>query len=239
MLHRALLPSILALSFSIVSARAAVNTYGDKDLDGFGYPAGVDPTTGATLEGLATDAVTLASTAYGHDYPFAPDASDYPGTDQIFVGSVQTASLDGYSMYAGRLNGPQVITMDYSSLIPAGQNIATLTLGLGADDFQFPAWGDPFTVSINGHNAPTVANELMSLNESGPFEQFVSFGIDPTWDISSHVLTLSIDEQGDGGDGWSLDFLTVGVTTAPEPGAAGLLALGGMGLLVRRGRQVV
>jgi hypothetical protein len=31
------------------------------------------------------------------------------------------------------------------------------------------------------------------------------------------VLTLSIDQGGDGGDGWALDYLTVGVTTQQTP----------------------
>jgi hypothetical protein len=28
------------------------------------------------------------------------------------------------------------------------------------------------------------------------------------------VLTLTIDDGGDGGDGWAIDFLTVAVTTS-------------------------
>jgi len=44
---------ILGAMLSASSAIAAVTTYGDKDLLGFGYPGGADPTDGATLDGLS------------------------------------------------------------------------------------------------------------------------------------------------------------------------------------------
>src|SRR6185436_12287375 len=100
-----------------------------------------NPTAGATLQGLAPDTITFASAAFGHGYPFTPGAGDLPGTDTVFVGSTQTGSHDGYSGSAGRVNGPQVITLDYSSLVGPGQSLGTLTLGVAADDFQFPDLG--------------------------------------------------------------------------------------------------
>lgn len=60
---------------------------------------------------------------------------------------------------------------------------------------------------------------------------------------SDRVLKLSIDEGGDGGDGYAVDFLTVGVTSAPVPEASTtvslglLLALGFGGLLVASRRR--
>jgi hypothetical protein len=108
-----------------------------------------------------------------------------------------------------------VITLDYSSLVPAGQKVATLTLGVGADDFQFPAWGQPFTALINGVTNAALTAALNGLNQTGPYEQFLSVGIDPAALQANHVLTLSINEGGNGGDGWAVDFLTVGVTTVP------------------------
>src|SRR5262249_5686411 len=119
------------------SARGGVIEYGDEDmLNNGAYPS--DPKAGATLLGLAPDAVTDATGTFAHSYPFTPSAGDYPGTDQIYVGSTQTGAHDGYSTSAPRINGPQVITMDYSSLVPAGQTVQTLTLGIASDDFQFP-----------------------------------------------------------------------------------------------------
>lgn len=61
--------------------------------------------------------------------------------------------------------------------------------------------------------------------------QCITIGLNPSLDIGSHILTLSIDDGGGGGDGWAIDFLTVGVTTragngAPEPSSVLLVRLG-------------
>ena len=152
---------------------------------------------------------------------------------EIYVGSTQTADDDGYSQCASRINGPQVITLDYSSLIRQGQAISTFTLGIAADNFQQPVVGQPFTASINGATNATLTSTLESPNLSGPLEQFFTIGIDPSTLISENVLTLKIDEGGNGGDGWAIDFLTVGVMTepVPEPGSIALLIAGAIGLL--------
>jgi hypothetical protein len=214
--------SVFVLS---VSLRAGVIMYGDPDCLGQGCYLGGDPTTGATTQGLAAGVVTLATNAYGHGYPFSPGVGDFPGTDQIYVGSVQTGAHDGYSG-STRLNGPQTFSLDYSSLIGAGGSLATLTLGIAADDFQFPVFGQPFTASLNGTTSSALTNQLNALSQSGPTVQYFSIGLDPSIDSGNHILTLSINGLGDGGDGWAVDFLTVGVTTTdtPEPSSLALLA---------------
>ena len=78
----------------------------------------------------------------------------------------------------------------------------------------------------------------MALNQTGPFEQFLSIGIDPATLDPSNILTLSINETGNGGDGWALDFLTIGVTStpatpAPEPTSFALLSIAALPLLTR------
>lgn len=179
------------------------------------------PTLGATLQGLAPNVINV-----GHGFPFSPDAGDFPGTDQIFVGSVQTGSHDGYSVSAPRVNGSRVLTLDFSSLISSGQSLSTLTLGIAADDFQFPSFGQPFTAKINGSVNSALTSQLNPFNQSGPIVQFFTIGLNPSVDSGSHILMLSIDE---GGDGWAVDFLTVGATTqgssaVPEPSSVALLA---------------
>jgi len=224
---------LLAAAFATVPGHATVLTFGDEDCLGQGCYGASDPTAGATLQGLAPDAITLATNAFGHGFPFTPDAGDFAGTDTMFVGSTQTGAHDGYSGSAGRVNGPQVLTLDYSSLISSGQSLATLTLGIAADDFQFPAFGQPFTASVNGVANAALTAQLEAFNQGGPIVQFFTIGLDPTVDPGNHILTLSIDEGGDGGDGWAVDFLTAGVTTAatgavPEPSTMAMLGLAGL-----------
>lgn len=236
---------VLALTAGSQSGHAGVITFGSENCLGTGCYGANNPTAGATLQGLAPNVVTLASSSFGHSYPFTPGAGDFPGTDQIYVGSVQTASHDGYSISSQRINGPDVMTLDFSSLIPSGQTLSTLTLGIAADDFQFPVFGDPFTATVNGSVNSALTTQLESLNETGPVVQFFTIGLNPSVDTGSHILTLSINEGGDGGDGWAVDFLTVGVTTqasaVPEPSspwvpAAGFAALVLVAARARRAR---
>ncbi len=212
------LPALLMMvgALTAVSARADLATFGTEDCLGTGCYGASDPTAGATLQGLAPGAVTLATSAFGHGYPFSPSPGDFTGTDQIYVGSVQTAAHDGYSTASQRVNGPDVLTMNYSSLVGPGRSVSTLTLGIAADDFQFPALGQPFTVTVNGVTDVALTAELNSLNETGPLVEFFTVGLNPSIDTSSHILTVSIDEGGDGGDGWAVDFATIGVTTRPS-----------------------
>ncbi|MGK7460485.1 hypothetical protein ACSRCL_23230, partial [Salmonella enterica] len=62
------------------------------------------------MEGLAPGTTSLGIfglTGFFHGFPFSPSPADYPGTDQIYVGSIQPGFSGGYSGFGGRLNGPQ------------------------------------------------------------------------------------------------------------------------------------
>jgi hypothetical protein len=202
------------------SVDGPVATYGDRDLVGFHYPPGADPTRGARLTGLAPGAITLSTEGFGHGFPFKPGdnqpdgVEDYPNTDQIFVGSNQTAAHDGYAQFDDRKKGPALFSLDYSKLVPAGTKIATLTLGIAIDDVQFGMWGQPFSASVNGQPNRAISSELNKIDDTGPMTRFFSAGIDPAVLTPDHILTVAIDEGGDGGDGFAIDFLTVGVTTS-------------------------
>jgi hypothetical protein len=154
------------------------------------------------------------------------------------VGSVQTASHDGYATFSGRLIGPLVLTLDYSSLVPAGQKVTSLTLGLGTDDFQSPAFGQPFIATNNGQAASFLSDKLSFLDDTGPAEHFFTIGISPSRLLSTNVLTVSIDE---GGDGFAMDFATVGVITAisavPEPSALAFACLSVVAVIGGRWRK--
>lgn len=208
---------------------AVTLTYGDKDCLGNGCYGASEPTLGATLTGLNTDQITLATNSFGHGFPFTPGAGDFAGTDQIFVGSTQTGAHDGYSVTAERIPGPSTFTLDFSSIVTG--TITTFTLGIAADDFQFPSLGQPFIATIDGVTNAALTNELNSLNQGGPMVQFFTVGIDPATLGRRQVMTVSIDQGGDGGDGWAVDFLTVDVTSAiasavPEPVTMGLTLCG-------------
>jgi hypothetical protein len=215
-----------------------VELYGNENALGFGpYP--VSPTAGATMIGLAPGATSAATYGFTHPYPFSPGAGDFPGTDQIYVGSVQTAFHDGYSQEPQRINGPDVLTLDYSSLVPAGSTITSFTLGLALDDFQFPVWGNPFIVDVNGVPNASLITLVESVNQTGPIVRYHTIGLDPSILSPSDVLTLSFDEGGDGGDGYALDFLTVGITTVPLPStlAMGLVGMGALSVVLLRRRN--
>jgi hypothetical protein len=224
--------TFMAFGVCRLTAATSIIQYGDKDVLGTGAYS-VDPVTGATLIGLQPNAVTLGAPAVIHSFPFSPSVGDYPGTDQIYTGSIQTAFGDGYSVSNQRVSGPQVITLDYSALLLSEQ-VKTFTLGIGADDFENLTWGQPFIARINGNQHLALTNTLNNLiNQTGPYTQFFSIGIDPDILSPTKTLTLEIDNLGNGSDGWAIDFLTVGVEVIPEPSSIVLLLLGGLPLIRR------
>lgn len=256
------LVSLSLLGLAALPSQAQVTTiapgvleYGDEDQGGAGpysggfNPVGFDPKTGAVLSGLAPGAFTQGAQSGGHDeFKTRPTAGDFAGTDTIHVGSTfTTLAHDGYAgQYLNGIagvKGPDTFALDYSSLLPAGSTLQTLTLGIAADDFQHPEYGQPFTASINGVVNTALSNKLNNLTLTDPSDLFFTFGVDPALLTSSNILNLSIDEGGDGGDGYAVDFLTVGVTSSPVPEASTtasfglLLALGLGGLVVAAKRK--
>ena len=258
--------ALTALSLSAAHPALAQTTsiapgvleYGTENQEGAGpysggfNPVGFDPKAGATLSGLSAGQVTSGAQSGGHTefFPEAP-AGDFAGTDTIHVGSTFTdQAQDGY---AGQylkpvpgdsivVKGPDTFSLDYSSLLTPGQAPGTLTLGILADDFQFSRFGNPFTATINGAESTEIENALNGAVLSDPSTKFYTFGIDPSLLNGSDILNLSIDEKGDGGDGYAVDFLTVGVTPAAVPEASTTvslgvllaLGLGGMALAARK-----
>ena len=219
--------ALLFVSLFLVPSTTAwgqgIITYGDMDVLGTGT-YGANPTAPATIFGLQSGSVTFGGAEVNHSFPFSPETGDFAGTDQIFTSSNQTATGDGYSAFPDRIAGPQIITLDYSPLVADASLINTLTLGIAADDFQFPLFGQPFEATINGTLFQPLTDVLNGLDQTGPQVQFFTIGIDPNLLTSDRQLILSIDQNGDGRDGWAVDFLTVGVTAVPEP-SSGLFAI--------------
>ena len=83
-----------------------------------------------------------------------------------------------------------------AGLAPNVVTDATNSYGIAADDFQFPVFGQPFLVTLNGGSDPSLTTKLESLNESGPVGHFFTIGLDPALDNPSHN-SWSGDHIGD------------------------------------------
>lgn len=232
--------AIVAALASVGSARAdTVEVYGDQDVLGTGTYAS-DPTAGATLVGLAPGVVTFATLITPHGFPFSPEGDDLAGTDQIYAGAFSYVGGDGYSNALERINGAQVINVDYSALVPEGQTVDSLTLGIAADDFQYPVFANPYTAVVNDQIDPVLSSTLNGLDQTNPNVQFFTIGIGNI--RADNTLTLVIRQasgvsRGDPqpqGDGWAIDFLTIGITTVPSQGTMALAGLAGLVSLRRR-----
>lgn len=231
LLHLMLASSAAMIAGAASPADAAVMTYGDKDCLGFNCYGANDPTSGATLQGLAAGTTSSAPTSFSHPLPPFPGAGDFAGTDTVYAGSNLTHAEDGYAANFNPTLGPDVLSLDYSGLVAAGSHVTSLTFGIAADDFQNPHFLDaPFLANVNGVANADLTALLNSINTGGPRVEFFTIGLDISQLVPSNVLTISIDEGGTGGDGWAVDFATVGVTTAadvvPEPMTMALFGAG-------------
>lgn len=158
-----------------------------------------------------------AKSQYAHGYPWLKDETDPAGTDRIFVGSKWNGdSTDGYaSNYAEYKNGNDVenaygdgalsFTMEYNA---SEIDIENVILQLCIDDFQALSWESNFTVTLNGMDAPFIAELLNHTDQTGPTAYIVSAVIPSGFfaDIASGKLTVVIDETTGVGDGYAIDF---------------------------------
>ena len=158
-----------------------------------------------------------AKTQYAHSYPWLKDETDPAGTDRIFVGSKWNGeATDGYaSNYAEYKNGNDEenafgegalsFTMEYDA---SEIEIDHVILQLCIDDFQALSWNSVFTVSLNGKDAPFIAELLNHTDQTGPTAYIVSAVIPSGFfeDIASGKLTVVIDETTGVGDGYAIDF---------------------------------
>jgi len=200
-----------------VALQAEVRIFGDVDMLGTGtYP--VDPTTIVATQGLVEGAGAYMP-AIGHSWGFVPEDDDFPGTDQIYTGSVQLGYHDGYSIAEERISGPQEFVLDASDLLCAEGHVTSLTLGIAADDFQQPSFGQPFSVLINGVFHHQLSYWMNTIDQTGPCVGLYCLGLDPLLLGSDGIMAVTIDQGGDGGDGWAVDYLTLGVVCGDEVGA--------------------
>lgn len=170
---------------------------GDIDNCGFGYPEDYSPFT--------------AEKQTGHPFPWDPDPVDADGTDRVMIGTGYKGDyMDGYSERwafdpVGTTTRP--IKMIYDA---SGISIKSALLQLLVDDFQAPEWGSQFTVTINGKDAPFVAEILNHVVQTGPTAFIMSADIPESFfkDIASGSLSIHINDATTGkGDGFAIDFV--------------------------------
>lgn len=158
-----------------------------------------------------------AKDQYAHGYPWLKDDTDPDGTDRIYVGSKwKGESDDGYSEnYQDYHEGSDTenaygdgvlkLTMNYSL---SGKKIQSVILQLCIDDFQAISRESNFTVTLNGKDAPFIAELLNHADQTGPTSYIVSAIIPSGFfeDIASGKLEIAIDETTGKGDGYAIDF---------------------------------
>jgi outer membrane protein OmpA-like peptidoglycan-associated protein len=170
---------------------------GDIDNLGFGWPGEFNPFAGKNTE--------------PHDYPWEAESDDPAGTDRIFVVSSYTLEAsygaDGYTAFTYRPdNEPQPITMEYSLI---GVEIRSAMIRMFVDDFQSPAFGTSYQVSINGERIPYLENMINALDQTGPIGKLITIQLLPE-DlplVKTGRMVIRIDDLTTGaGDGFAIDF---------------------------------
>ncbi len=171
---------------------------GDIDNLGFGWPTGFDPFTG-----MSTPA---------HSFPWTVDTANAMGTDRIMVISSYNGNApygtDGYTGTTSRPeNLPRPIVLNFEL---KGMEVSSAALQVFVDDFQAPVWQCNYTVSINGQDAPFMADLVNTLSQTGPIGKIISVNIPPDYLYLLQSDSLSVlfdDHTSGGGDGYAVDFV--------------------------------
>ena len=170
---------------------------GDIDNLSFGWPNDFDPFSGNSTP--------------SHGFPWTLDDMDAMGTDRIMVISSYgyTPSVkDGYTSSTSRPeNLPRPIVVSYSL---NKMELESAVLQLFADDFQAPNWGAQYFCTINGVNAPYVAEVINQLSQTGPIGKIVNISIPENYLylLERDSLSIFIDDTITGvAEGYAIDFV--------------------------------
>lgn len=152
----------------------------------------------------------MAEHTWSHSYPWDPREGAADGTDRIMLGtSYDGTTMDGYSYQWS--NDPleattRAIELKYDA---SDLTVKNAMLQICVDDFQALSWGSNFTVTLNGKDAPFIAEVLNQIDQTGPVVQIISIEIPQGFyeDVASGSLSLFIDETTGVGDGFAIDFV--------------------------------
>lgn len=146
-----------------------------------------------------------------HTYPWEPRPGAADGTDRIMLGSSYTGELprDGYSRVwraddDGAHTRPIVLEYDL-----AGLPVRNALLQIVIDDFQAINWGTQFTATLNGLDAPFIAEVINHVDQTGPVVQVISIEVPQRFleEVASGSIALLFDELTGQGDGFAIDFV--------------------------------
>ena len=171
---------------------------GDIDNLGFGWPANFDPFSGNSTP--------------SHGYPWTADSTNASGTDRIMVITSYVGSpphgRDGYTNYTSRPeNIPRPILLNYEL---DGLELSTVALQIFVDDFQAPVWYADYFVTINGVDAPYLADIVNPLIQTGPIGKIINVLVpeEHFYLIESDSLSIFFDDTITGaGEGYAIDFV--------------------------------
>ncbi len=163
---------------------------------GFGFPEGINPFTAGDM--------------WGHSYPWEAPEGAADGTDRIMLGSSYEGNRqDGYSGIwdadpEAATTRPIVLEFDTAEL-----TVRNALLQIVIDDFQPTLWGSVFTATLNGEDAPYIAEVVNNVDQTGPVVQIISIEIPDVAlpEIASGSVSIQFDETTGAGDGFAIDFV--------------------------------
>ena len=190
---------------------------GDIDNLGFGWPVDFDPFSGKSTP--------------PHPFPWQLDPADPSGTDRIMVISGWRGQPgpkpkhDGYTRLTKRpANKVEPLTLSFE----VGRlKIAAARLQIFVDDFQAPSFGNRYQVTLDGEDAPYIAEALNTLRQRGPIGKLVTLQILPEHLhllVDGELQLLIDDPHTDVGDGYAIDFVRLLIN--PRAVAGGALVAG-------------
>ncbi|HEV2222460.1 MAG TPA: OmpA family protein [Candidatus Acidoferrales bacterium] len=107
------------------------------------------------------------------------------------------------------------LTLPTPIVLPVGAlpaKINAVVFQIFADDFQSPAYGSHFQISLNGTRIPTFEYAINSLNQGGPIGKLVTLKLLPEyWSLlkSGTVKLLIDDPTSHAHDGFAVDFVRI------------------------------
>jgi len=170
--------------------------------------------TAGKLDRVMIDSVTATTPGDGYSGALqacyairvSPDVIHNPHEEALLWVPTQTAA---------RCTQERTLTMPTPIVLDVGElpsKIISVVVQIFADDFQAPAYGSHFQVSLNGTRIPTFEYAINALNQGGPIGKLVTMRLLPEyWPLlkSGTVKLLIDDPTTHVQDGYAVDFVRI------------------------------